>query len=111
MNESVTHDAMLYIRKLFAANADGHDAEHSLRVYRNAVLIAEAYPEADMTVISLSALLHDADDHKLFQTKHNENARWFLESKVSGFTTFDSIGDAQKVFTKLTIKDGAWTLA
>lgn len=81
MNESVTHAAMLYIRKLFAANADGHDAEHSLRVYRNAVLIADAYPEADMTVISLSALLHDADDHKLFQTKHNENARWFLESK------------------------------
>ena len=84
MNESVTHDAMLYILKLFAANADGHDAEHSLRVYRNAVLIAEAYPEADMTVISLSALLHDADDHKLFSTENNANARMFLgENGVS----------------------------
>lgn len=30
---------------------------------------------------------------------------------MSGFTTFDSIGDAQKVFTKLTIKDGTWGLA
>ena len=30
---------------------------------------------------------------------------------MSGYTTFDKIGDAQKVFTKLTIKDGAWTLA
>ena len=30
---------------------------------------------------------------------------------MSGYTTFDSIGDAQKVFTKLTIKDGEWALA
>ena len=30
---------------------------------------------------------------------------------MSGFTTFDSIGDAQKVFTKLTIRDGEWILA
>lgn len=30
---------------------------------------------------------------------------------MSGYTTFDEIGDAQKEFTKLTIKDGAWTLA
>ena len=30
---------------------------------------------------------------------------------MSGKTTFDSIGDAQKVFTKLTIKDGKWGLA
>ncbi len=30
---------------------------------------------------------------------------------MSGFTTFDEIGDAQKVFTKVTIKDGAWALA
>lgn len=30
---------------------------------------------------------------------------------MSGFTTFDEIGDAQKVFTKVTIQDGAWVLA
>ena len=29
---------------------------------------------------------------------------------MSGYTTFDEIGDAQKVFTKLTIADGAWTM-
>lgn len=29
---------------------------------------------------------------------------------MSGYTTFDEIGDAQKVFTKLTIADGAWTV-
>lgn len=30
---------------------------------------------------------------------------------MSGYTTFDEIGDAQKVFTKVTISDGAWVLA
>ena len=30
---------------------------------------------------------------------------------MSGYTTFDEVGDAQKVFTKLTIEDGAWVLA
>ena len=30
---------------------------------------------------------------------------------MSGYTTFDEIGDAQKEFTKVTIKDGAWVLA
>ena len=30
---------------------------------------------------------------------------------MSGQTTFDEIGDAQKVFTKVTIADGAWTVA
>ena len=29
---------------------------------------------------------------------------------MSGHTTFDEIGDAQKEFTKVTIEDGAWVL-
>ena len=30
---------------------------------------------------------------------------------VSGYTTFDEIGDAQKVFTKIMVKDGAFAVA
>jgi len=30
---------------------------------------------------------------------------------MSGYTTFDEIGDAQKVFTKIVVKDGKFTLA
>ncbi|MBR4473951.1 MAG: HD domain-containing protein [Oscillospiraceae bacterium] len=73
--------AMDYIQVLFADNADGHGFDHSMRVYRNAMLIAESEPEADRLIVALSALLHDADDHKLFQTTDNANARRFLETE------------------------------
>ena len=73
-----------YIETLFRSNAGGHDAAHSLRVCKNALIIAENEPEADIDTVALAALLHDADDHKLFHTENNENARSFLEkNKVS----------------------------
>ena len=78
MNPSLIDSAVAYIHTLFSGNSDGHDAEHSLRVYRNAIRIAASYPEADREIIALSSLLHDADDHKLFHTENNANARRFL---------------------------------
>ena len=77
--DRITQEAMEYIRALFAGTADGHGAEHTLRVWRNAMRIAEAEPDCDRQVVSLVALLHDADDHKLFSTENNANARRFLE--------------------------------
>ncbi len=74
---NVTDAAMEYIRTLFSDNCGGHDVEHTLRVYRNALLIAE-YEECDLDIVALAALLHDVDDHKLFQTENNANARAFL---------------------------------
>ena len=65
-------EAINYIRELFAENADGHGFEHAMRVYRN-------------------ALLHDADDHKLFSTENNANARRFLEAQGVDRETADRI--------------------
>ncbi len=70
-----------YIRELFSGNAGGHDASHTLRVYQNALLIAENENSCNMEIVSLAALLHDADDHKLFHTENNSNARQFLASQ------------------------------
>ncbi|MBQ3392777.1 MAG: HD domain-containing protein [Lachnospiraceae bacterium] len=74
----IIHNAIIYIEDLFRGNAGGHDTAHSLRVYKNAMMIAENEPEADEEIVALAALLHDADDHKLFHTENNENARSFL---------------------------------
>ena len=79
--ERAVLDAQDYIRDLFRGNADGHGADHTLRVYRNALQIADTEPEADRLIVSLGALLHDADDAKIFQTENNANARKFLESR------------------------------
>ena len=76
--QEIIEAAICYIRDLFAENADGHGFDHSMRVYRNALRIMETEPAADRLVVSMGALLHDADDHKLFHTENNGNARRFL---------------------------------
>ena len=81
MDERIIDAAKEYIRSLFANNTDGHDAQHSIRVYHNAQKIAQAYPNCNLMVVSLAALLHDVDDHKLFNTQNNMNARGFLQSQ------------------------------
>ena len=80
-----------YIERLFAGNADGHGLDHSMRVYKNAMLLAETEPTADRFIVALSALLHDADDYKLFQTENNANARSFLKSANVDRETTDRI--------------------
>ncbi len=70
-----------YITELYKGNADGHDLDHSIRVYNNAVNISKSYTDADVLIIVLASLLHDADDHKLFDTENNENARRFMKDQ------------------------------
>lgn len=79
MKDKIIDSAFSYIEDLFKNDFGGHDVEHSKRVYQNALLIAKSEPECDMFVVSLAALLHDVDDHKLFHTENNANARAFLE--------------------------------
>jgi len=70
-----------YVEDLFRNDFGGHDAAHTLRVYRNAMRIADKEKHCDREIVALAALLHDADDHKLFHTENNANARRFLESQ------------------------------
>ena len=76
--EQMIRNAVGYIRTLFEGNSDGHGFDHTIRVWRNAMMIAETEPECDPRITALAALLHDADDHKLFATENNANARKFL---------------------------------
>ncbi len=77
--DAITKDAIEYIKGLFEGNSDGHDFDHSMRVYKNAMRIAEKEKGCDFKIVALAALLHDADDHKLFNTENNANARSFLK--------------------------------
>ena len=79
MDQQIIRDALEYIQQLFCQDAGGHDAEHTVRVWRTAMRIAEQTLSCNMQRTALAALLHDADDHKLFMTENNANARSFLE--------------------------------
>ena len=91
MRDEIINAAIEYIRELFQNNANGHDAAHSLRVYRNAMQIAETEPGCNKPVVALTALLHDVDDHKLFRTENNANARAFLSGQCLDAQTIERI--------------------
>lgn len=83
MDENIIQSAKSFIQDLFRNDAGGHDVSHTMRVYRNTLEIAASEPDCDAGLAALAALLHDADDHKLFATEHNANARAFLEGNMS----------------------------
>lgn len=90
-NEELIRDAIEYVSALLGKNSGGHDNTHSLRVYKNALRIAEKEPDCDMTVVSLAAILHDVDDHKLFDHENNENACAFMTGKGVPDTLIEKI--------------------
>lgn len=80
MDSAIYEAALEYIHALFAGDATGHDVHHTLRVYRTAMRIGEA-EGADLNRVGLAALLHDADDRKLFGTGDDlTNARRFMRT-------------------------------
>ena len=79
--ESRIRAAVEYAREEFRGDSSGHDLDHTLRVWRTAVMLAEQ-EGADRELVSLIALLHDVDDIKLFPETNPEleHAAAFLRS-------------------------------
>ncbi len=77
------NQTILFAKKQLENAEAGHDWFHVERVYRNALLIAQD-EECDLTVVKLSALLHDIADSKFHEgdeTIGSKIARDFLESQ------------------------------
>ena len=89
--EKIVEDAIAFVRALFTGNSDGHDFDHTMRVYHTAMAIADTEPQCDRLIVALAALLHDTDDSKLFSTEHNANARAFLDSQGIGSSMTEEI--------------------
>ena len=80
MDEGTFDRAEDYIRRLFEGESSGHDYYHSMRVHDLARSIC-AEEGGDEGIVRLSALLHDADDRKVFSTVDYANARGFMDSE------------------------------
>ena len=81
MDNVIIEKTIEYVKEFFKNDFSGHDYYHSLRVYQNAVRIAEI-ENADSGIVSLAALLHDVDDYKLSPETACDmnNARVFLKT-------------------------------
>lgn len=92
MTDKLLGEAEAYIRALFAREFSGHDAAHTLRVYRMALRLASS-EGADPEITGLAALLHDADDRKLSPETHEtlRNAVSFLRGQGVPEATVESV--------------------
>ena len=86
--QDIINNAKKYIIDIFKEDSSGHDIEHSLRVFKNAVDISKSVLsknkdiKLNLLIISLSAILHDVDDYKIKNyNKDNpyQNLLYFLE--------------------------------
>ena len=80
MDESVFSSVHDFLESLFEGDSSGHDIWHTMRVHDMAVSICRE-EGGDMDVVRLAALLHDADDRKLFGDNGYANARRFMDSQ------------------------------
>lgn len=80
MDEAVFDRAVEFVRGLFEGDSSGHDIHHTLRVHDLARTIC-AQEGGREDIVRLAAILHDADDRKLFGENGLANARLFMDSE------------------------------
>jgi uncharacterized protein len=97
LNETqIIKQAFDYIKEIFREDFSGHDYYHSLRVYNNAINIAQK-EGGNIFIIKLAALLHDVDDRKLFDTNDKlVHAHNFLDQYCSDEAVITKICDIIK---------------
>ena len=69
--QQIINKAKEYIKEIFKDDSSGHDIDHSLRVYKNAMEITNSIEKSNSEaklnkfIILLAAILHDVDDYKI----------------------------------------------
>ena len=76
MVKNTTEQALISIviakvEDIFKNEATGHDASHTIRVYKTAKKLCDG-TGANTLIVSLASLLHDVDDVKIFPTHIND---------------------------------------
>ena len=114
--KEIINKAKKFIEEIFKDDSSGHDIEHSLRVYKNALEISSSIVnqqktntnfKLDIFIMGLSALLHDVDDYKIKNyNKDNpfQNLEKFLkENKISNKEDIQLI---KEIISEVSFKAG-----
>lgn len=90
----IIQNTLIYIKDFFKNDYSGHDYYHSLRVYNNAIKIAENEKlSCNLDIVKLIALLHDVDDYKIspYTSINLDNAKNFLTKQNLNINTINKI--------------------
>ena len=106
-------NAKKYISEIFKEDSSGHDYEHSLRVYKNAMDISsqiikqQENIKLNIFIIGLSALLHDIDDYKT-KNYNKDNPFQNLDSfiKENKITNENDIKLIKEIISEVSFKAG-----
>lgn len=104
MKQEVVENAEKYVRDLLEGEGSGHDWWHIKRVHDLAMTIAKSYPESNLLVIRLAALLHDIGDHKFYDGDHfigpKMVAEWLTANKVDLKTSHKIVNIVKEISYK-----------
>ena len=109
----IIDNAKKYISEIFKEDSSGHDYEHSLRVYKNAMDISsqiirqQENIKLNIFIIGLSALLHDIDDYKT-KNYNKDNPFQNLDSfiKDNKITNENDIKLIKEIISEVSFKAG-----
>lgn len=94
-----------FVKKELSGAEGGHDWFHIERVYKNALLISKT-EDVDITVIALSALLHDIADAKFHDGDESIGPRVAREWLESQSTDAEIINHVVAIINNISYKGG-----
>jgi uncharacterized protein len=94
-----------FVKKELSGAEGGHDWFHIERVYKNALLISKT-EDGDITVIALSALLHDIADAKFHDGDESIGPRVAREWLESQSTDAEIINHVVAIINNISYKGG-----
>ena len=78
MDKQALDKLLSFVKERFSGDSSGHDYFHTIRVYKMALKL-QKMEGGDTEIITYASLLHDVDDHKLFDGSHA--AKDYLEKE------------------------------
>ena len=114
--KEIINKAKKYIEEIFKEDSSGHDIEHSLRVYKNALEISSSIMKQqennndlklNIFIIGLSALLHDVDDYKIKNyNKDNPFQNLDIFLKENNINNEEDIKLIKEIISEVSFKAG-----